>query len=335
MRREVRFVLALAVLALGVAYLYSIRSQFFHLLDMRIGHVATLVACMVAFYASAGWIFTNLVGVLGTRLSLREAVSLGVLTNLANYISPLQAGAVVKAVYLKRTRNLRYAHFASVFVGNIFLVCLTHGTAGTALLLVQGSLGTAPPPVLVIMTLGMMILSILPFAARLPVLRRPCKLSESLSAALEGLTSMGARPWRLCAICAALFLQLLISGLMIYTTFLGLGTPVTFIGALTIGVFAAVSNLVSVTPSNLVLREAVTGYLVALHGPGFAMGVVGAGVIRLVHLFVTLMGAPLATHGLSRVTELAAAATPTGRLSSSDSSDSDRNAGVPGCLHGG
>ena len=76
------------------------------------------------------------------------------------------------------------------------------------------------------------------------------------------------------------------------------------LSALVIGVFASMANLFTITPNNLGVQEAVIAYLLAVTGFDFTTGVIGAGLIRVIHMIITFVFTPVFTHYLLKSANL-------------------------------
>ena len=116
--------------------------------------------------------------------------------------------------------------------------------------------------------------------------------------ALERLRIIYAHPGRLAVVCSLIAVQFIVSAILLRTTYHALGSPISLLAAFMIAVFTTISNIVSITPSNIVIREMVSAYLFTLCGYEFSTGVVGAGLLRVIHILSAFALAPVAVHFL-------------------------------------
>ncbi len=285
----------LVLISCGV-YLYANRSQLLILKDIQLFEIVLISSMMLAFFGISGYTFKLLVNLMNVQLSIIEMIGLTILTNFGNYLGPTRPGAALKAIYLKSTKGLAYTGFASVVAANIFLGLFMMGIVGTALLLGMRMNTVSVPPSLVFVCVGLILGSLAPFFFNIPRIKIQGRIAHLLQLALEGFIIIRSQKRKLVFICLTFLLQFGFSALQYQVIFSVLGKPISFLSALAIGVFTSVANLITITPNNIGIQEAVSAYLFTLTGFDFSTGVIGAGLIRVTHMLITFTLTPIFVH---------------------------------------
>ena len=299
MKRSIQILITVVVLSLSLVYLYLNRAELQMLQGVRLTDIGILAFTLFLFFFLTGYTFRLLVGLMNVKLSVIETIGLSILTNFGNYLGPTRPGAALKAVYLKSSKNLAYAKFTSVLAANTFLAFFMCGIVGAILLLLLEELEKTDIPVpLLLICVGLMIGSALPFIYKSPNLKTKGKLGELLRSTLSGFEIIRAQKVRLGLICLTFFAQFLLSALIYESAFNCLGISITFLTAMVIGVFTSIANLFTITPNNLGIQEAVSAYLFTITGCDFTTGIIGAGVVRVVHMIITFALTPIFIHYL-------------------------------------
>lgn len=306
--RWVRICVTVLVLALSAVYLYSHRPELTLLSQVGATDLLALCLCIVLSFVLSAATFAVLVSLVGVRIAPLEAFGLSLLTNFGNYLGPARPGAALKAVYLKRTKGLAYVHFASVLAANACLLSLMTGIAGLAGLAWQASRGTATPPVLIVTCAAFVLAAVVPFVVPAPTLRnRTGRIARLIRTAIEGFGIIRSRRFGMFKVCVLLCAQFLVAAICYQVAFSVLGFTLAFRSALVIGVFTSMMNFFTITPNNLGLQEALTAYLFAVTGFDFSAGVIGAGLVRVIHILITFGLTPIFVHMMQRPTNLSAA----------------------------
>ncbi|MFT5350012.1 MAG: uncharacterized membrane protein YbhN (UPF0104 family), partial [Gammaproteobacteria bacterium] len=102
------------------------------------------------------------------------------------------------------------------------------------------------------------------------------------------------------SVCMSFLLQFVLAAFTIKIAYSSLGLSITLLSAMLIGVFTATANLFTITPNNIGIQELVIAYLVTIVGLDFANGIIGAGLMRIVHIVITLALTPIFSFFLLR-----------------------------------
>jgi len=285
-----RNLITIAILTLAIWYVSTNLGEFSILNNIRGRDIVRISGLLLIFFITTGITFSLLINLVGIRLSKLEVVALSFLTNMVNYLAPLRPGAAVKAIYLKSVKGLDYSRFSSVFAANAFLVLATTSSVAVIILGLNWYVYDLFTWELLIVSLTLFIISMSPFVVRnfsWIKFEGEDKLSNTINNAVNGFEQIREQKTRIFLVCGSIVFQFLISGLLMIQVYASIGIDLSFQMALMLGVFTALANLFTVTPNNIGVQEAVMGYLLMVVGEDFNQGVVGATILRAVHVGLT------------------------------------------------
>ena len=296
MQQIIKYLPTLIVVISGAVYAYLNQSVFAPLYSINLVHILSLAGIVFAFFIATGYTFYLLVGFLSVRLSLIETIGLTFLTNFGNYLGPTRPGAAIKAIYLKSQKGMLYASFSAVLATNSFLVFFASGVTGLLLLaslwLQTGVFSLS----LVIICIALILVSLLPLVFRFRQIQREGRIWSMLNNAIAGIEVIKSQKLKLLMVCGTILIQYLISAWVLIVAYHALGHPIPLTLALIIGIFTSISNFFTITPNNLGIQEVVMAYLYTITGMDFTSGLMGAGLIRAIHIILTFGLTPIFTH---------------------------------------
>lgn len=323
-----RFIITLAILVIGIFYLYHNRAQLMVLQNISIKSVGILFFLLGLFFYSTGFTFKIALEIFGIKISHFETLGLSILTSFTNYLAPGSLGSVVKAVYLKSTKQLDYTRYAALFALVTFIGFFVTGLMGGIVFLGMKRYITSPSIFLGI-SVGLILVGSVPFfyplgnyknflkdgkssqvitgnrfSRKIPKIIPWARMQEILFLAAEGFRQMRSRQVYLWMIAGTYFLQFFLSTLIFKLAFESINIYLSFSAALFLAVFTTAVNFVVITPNNIGIQETASGMLFKLLGFSFAQGVIGMGVIRVIHILITFTLIPLFIHVLFKNKEL-------------------------------
>jgi len=297
-KKYFHFFTILVILIISAYYIQQHKAEFIVLNNISGLYIALLVLLMMGVFGTAGYSFKLLVSLHQVHLTLTETFGLSVLTNFANYIGPTGPGLVFKALYLKSTRGLLYSNFTTVIMANFIIMLFLQGVFGLILIFLSHRENMAFPVFLPLICLGLVIVSLLPFIFKLPVLRTKGRITRFLQSSVQGFDIIRSQKNKLLLICLSFLLQYINSAILTMVVYDSIGYPITFLTALTIGVLTSIVNIIHITPNNFGIQAIALAYLVSLTGLDFTHGIIGAGIIRAFNLGSTFILAPIFSIGL-------------------------------------
>jgi uncharacterized membrane protein YbhN (UPF0104 family) len=287
---------AVALLGLGGYYFSQHTEQLAPLQGLRAEDLAVAVAGLFLFVLATGYTFFLMLGLVEVRISAREVLGLTYLSNFVNYLAPVRPGAIAKAVYLKLERDCPFTLYTVVVAANTLLVVFTTSACGLFLVFYlwwwQGIFMAKTCLLGVVLCL----LIPLPLVLHLPTWIPAAKAGrrwELARVAAAGFAEIRANRRGLAAVCLSVVAQYVASALLMQCVYSALGFPMDLPTALLVGMVGAIFSMVTLTPGNLGVQELVMGQVFELTGLPFAAGVLGSGVIRALHIGLTLGLTPL------------------------------------------
>ncbi len=299
MEQRYKNLISFIVLIIVIWYVSLHYKEFLVLQDLSARNIFEIGIVLFVFFFATGFTFSLLVKLAGTRLSGLEIVALSFLTNMINYIAPLRPGAVVKAMYLKSSKNLNYSNFSSIFAANAFLSMATTSVVAILLLGLNWSANGVLPHELLAVSVILLFLSISPFLFKnfsWIKIKREGKIAGIINNAINAFEQLREQKKGIALICGSIVIQFLIAGVTMMQVYGAIGIDLTYQMALMLGVFTALANLFTITPNNMGVQETVMGYLVMVMGGDFNQGIVGAAILRAIHVALTFSLGSILVH---------------------------------------
>ena len=235
--------------------------------------------------------------VLLVRLGVKERFGEGFLLTgavlLLNYL-PFNAGEVVRAVQLRRTRELAYSAYVGALAVGALMNALVAGLFG----LVAASFVGGPHQLslcgiflllALLSALGLVVPSLIAPRgdSQRAQLRRKLRDGMALMRTRHGLLALGA-------LCCAKFG---LNALRVMLSFRALGQPISWTNAAMLGAASVVASVVNIAPGNLGIREFVLGAAAGAAGGSPILAMAAASLDRAVMIAYTLVaGVPGLVH---------------------------------------
>ncbi len=202
------------------------------------------------------------------RLNFVEWFGLSVLSNLGNYIAPMRAGFLLKAVYLKKKFGFSYASFTTTFFAAHLASFLVFGLFGLAVLgltigFEQSSFGLF----FGLVTIGGLVAwwfpkIELPFS--FPAIIQ--KIWDKLMTAQKEWHEMRRDKSTIFRLALINLATVILTSARIYAGFLIFGVDIGAVNATVLSVIYVLTSLIPITPSGLGFREA--GIVIAARAVG-------------------------------------------------------------------
>lgn len=226
---------------------------------------AAIILLSVVSLVLRGYQFGAVTQPFGIRLGHREAIGLSALQTVSDYL-PARGGIVVRGLYLNRVHGMAPLDYAAMtglwFAGNALSATILGAAAATML---PGPVARATLLFFAVSALALALGGSLVGRAR--GLRRWPSVDRSLKQLARGFKKWGARgPWRARFAVSGLCL-LPVAALRFSVAASALGYEISFFSGLVIQAVLALSLLVSITPGNVGIREALA------YGLGLALGI--------------------------------------------------------------
>jgi uncharacterized membrane protein YbhN (UPF0104 family) len=303
-KRIARYLPTATVLVLGAIYVYFEREELSPLFSLSCLDVFLLAVPILVFFILTGYTFSLLLSLLSIKLTMVELIGLTFLTNFCNYLAPTSPGAAIKAIYLKGQKGLSYSSFSAILAANSFLIFFMSGATGLILILFLWLQTNLAPHSLIAISALLLAFSLLPFVFRFRTIHYQGRVWAIINNALVGFQTIKSQKTKLVAIGVSILAQYFLSAWVLVLAYHSLGQPISFTLALIIGVFASISNFFTLTPNNLGIQEMVMAYLYSISGMSFSDGLMGAVLIRALHIILTFALSPVFIYFLLRSSSL-------------------------------
>ncbi len=299
-RSTLHILISLGVIAAFVYYLYNNSEKYIELLNISKTGVFTLFVISLAFPLLNGMQNTYLYRGLGlTAFSQWDGFLITAASTLANQL-PVPGGIVSKGYYLKQKHNLSYAKFTSSTFALFFCYLAINGSMGLVVLLywILFDNRAAPPILLIAYTL--MVACILVFWLPLERIRMPEKIHKWTHQAIDGWMSIGKNPELLFRIAVLQVALVIILSLRYWIAFHMLSQNVTVGQTLLFASASILTQLVSIAPGGLGVREVVVASVATALGFDAGISVVAVGLDRLVMTIMIVLTGWISTTILGK-----------------------------------
>lgn len=282
-------------------YLVSEGQELKALVQLRPVYLFPLLAAVFFQLSLNGLITRACVSCFNIDLSLREWLGLAIITSMGNYLAPFRGGMAGKAVYLKKKHGFSYSEFLATVAASLMIIML------------EGSLGGVLAVIIIYVNSGVLHIYLgLPLlAAALAILflltdngleDRLLRLSSEhkwvtgLKNGISGWRALKKNKGVIKKIAALGLVNYFLITAQIFFSAQALSLEINFLSAWFMAVFAGFTLLLSLTPANIGINEAVIGSIAGITGTGFNPGVLLASLIRLAGILIVFTLGPLCSY---------------------------------------
>ncbi len=238
---------------------------------------------------------------LGVRLEAVEWIGLPFITAMGNQLTPFSGGMIARATYLKHSHALPYTIFLSLLTANYLVIFGSMGLIGGVTTLIFASSLAQPWPLVALffsVTLAIFVLVCFP-ETRLPGENRWAK---SLNTALSSWDEVRSDRLLLVRVVSYELLGVGFNACTFWIAYHALGISLPFPLALLVSLVTGFSIVISITPGNWGVQEAVVTLTSTLVGAGTEEGLAAALLIRAATLASAFTLGPVFSYVLSRRT---------------------------------
>jgi uncharacterized protein (TIRG00374 family) len=260
-----------------------------------IHHLAILILLNLLSLISNSIINMILLNAIGSNISFIESFLLNTVGSWFNTILPFQGGALGRAFYLKNKYNTPYSKFISMQFGTYVLSFLLGGFLGIILwiwLFIQ----RIYMPSLILFFFLAILFSML-FLCFIPTLNRATRKNRLSNIIVNIINGWHDLKNECCFIKLFFFIffNYLVSAFLLYVAFLAFGESHNFISMAFISLLISLTQIITITPGNLGIRETITGIMSQLVNSSFGFGVIISGLLRLISFSILLIIGPVCT----------------------------------------
>jgi uncharacterized membrane protein YbhN (UPF0104 family) len=284
---RILFVLLVSLLAiLGFGYyIYINIDKYLELLRISTQGVLFIFLIALCFPVLNGIQNTLTYRGLGINISIKEGVIITAASTLVNQL-PIPGGIVSKGIYLNRRFGLSYTLFASSIIALFLCFVTVSGIIGLLVLLFWYMTGAKTIPTSLLVGYSLMALCFLFIFLPLDRLWLPERIRIRMKQASEGWKMLNKTPALLFRIVSLqAFLMILLAG-RYWLAFQMLSQDVTIGQVLLFSTASMLTQLVSIAPGGLGVREAIVGGVAGVLGFDISVGILAAGLDRIISTVV-------------------------------------------------
>ncbi len=291
--------ISLLVILAFAYYLYVNADQYRQILRLSMSGVAMLFLLSLPFPLLNGLQNIYLYRGLGVDLSYQDGFLLTAASTLANQL-PISGGIVSKGFYLKKIFNLPYTKFLSATLALMLCFLATNGVMGLSILLFWIFFKKAIVSPLLLIGFALMITCLLPFLLPMDRMRFPDPIRERIQQAVEGWNLISTNAMLLFKLVALQASLLLLLALRYWLAFHMLSLNVTFGEVMLFSAASILTQLVSIAPGGLGVREGIVGAVAVVLGFDMSVSIVAVGLDRLISTLPILLIGGISTIILGR-----------------------------------
>lgn len=298
-RTILSFVVFVLVIGAGLYYFASNPELLLTLKNISVAQAMVLVFLRLLFLGSNGLFLKASAAKFDIKLARFEWFGLPFVTTMGNHLTPLSGGMLMRATYLKYQHTMPYATFAALLAASYLITFWVMGAVGflLSLLLYRESNSVWILGLLFLLTFGSISLLMVAPNIRLPGRYAFVKL---LNNSLTGWALVKNDRKLLLELVCYTSIGVFLNGAAFWLAYISLDLPVSPPSALLVSLSSAFSALLTLTPGNFGIREAIIGLTSELAGVGIGEGVLVALLIRTGTLISVFTLGPLFSFILAR-----------------------------------
>lgn len=269
-------------------YLYINADKYLELLKVSMPGVVALLLLALSFPVVGGISNAYLFRDMGADISYLDSFFLTAASTLANQL-PISGGIVSKGFYLKRRHGISYAKFFSATTALFFCFLSVNGLIGIFILLYLSIFKNIPPSPVLLTGFSMMTACFFVFLLPIERVEFSEKIQAWLRQSIEGWKIFSKKPFLLFKLIVLQMILMLLLAARYWIAFRMLSQSITFDAAVLFSTASLLTQLVSIVPGGLGIREAIVGAVASALGGDVGVSVVAVGLDRLISTLVVLL----------------------------------------------
>lgn len=295
-------IIILLVVGIGIFFYFQTNSE----LLPAIRHVslpifALLILLRLLFLILNGLVLKIFVKRFDVNLHWMEWLGLAIVTTLGNYITPFSGGMVARATYLKVKHNLAFTKFASLLAASYLITFAVAALLGLGCLFWLNDWHKST--YFLAMFFAGIFLGVV-IAVSFPVQKIPKwsgRIMRLITTVIEGWHELRTDLILLLQLFLITTTSMLLNGAAFWLAYQALNfTTVSIPAAVLVSLSAVYSVILTITPGNLGIREALVSLTSELISIGVGEGLLVALLIRLATLAVVFSTGPFFSIWLTR-----------------------------------
>lgn len=288
LRSIIFFLFSLGLISVIIYYLNANSDAYLSLLQLSPLPVSLIFTITLASPLINGAINTLLFQNLGANLSYREGILLAAVSSLANQL-PISGGIVSKGLYLKKKHELAYSKFASATLALFALFIAINGLIGLIILTSWILMEIKEVMPLLFLSFSIMASIFLVFLVPITWLYKIRGFRSRLRQAIDGWTPISNNPVLVIKLIGLQTSLMLLLAFRFWLAFRMLSQEIRPDEVILFSSASILTQLVSLAPGGLGVREAIVGAVAAALGFDMGVSVLAVGLDRLISTLAILL----------------------------------------------
>lgn len=298
-KKKIPFLLFLGVSVFFLLYIGRNIDQYKQLLDISREILFFLFLGVITFIFLNGSVNFIFFKVLHVYLTLNESIGLAVVNTLANQL-PFSGGLLAKSIYLNKRYSLPYMQFVTASMVFYVYTLAINGATGVLVLMYLKFYVKEKIPNILFLGFATMMASPLSFYVSFGALPFPPKMQKVLKNLKGGWLALRRNRKLLIILILLQILMNAIFSLRLWLSFHMLSQPVTFLQCVLFSSATVLTQLVSIAPGGLGVREGIVAGLASVLGFDPGVSAVAVGLDRLVATAVIILLGSFYTYVFGR-----------------------------------
>lgn len=287
-KRIVSLLILLGFIVLGGFLLKGRTHELTKIFEVDLRYVVILLILTILVSLLRGDMIRLLMNSYGVPFRFKEGWSLEIIGEFCNAVSPFQGGLPAKAIYLKKKYKFPYTSSVSITGVTYLLNFLIYGLFGTIFSLFLSISDTVKYSLLAMFIFLLLASIFMLFFIPLPI-KSEVRVLKYVVRGINGFEHIRTNPYILLKMMINSLARFLISATRLYFAFLAFDFELPFHVIGIISIFSNTSTLLSITPMNLGIREAVVVITSNLLGVGALIAVFAATLDRVISIIWVLI----------------------------------------------
>lgn len=271
LKKIASWLLLFFVVLLFSVYIYQ-NIESFRLLFEKAFSLGNISYMCLLFFLSLTVILINgltikvLIDVFGIKLNFKEWFGLSATTSFYNYIFPFHGGMIARAIYLKKRKNFSYTAFLSTLMASYLIIFLVSSFLGILAMIYLKIAVEIFSPLIFFIFLGVFILSFVLIVLPLKKINLKTSISDKINKIILGCEIIKKRKDIILKMALISFSQIFLWTLSIIICSVIFQTKIHFVKAVLLASIFSLEILVSLTPGNIGIGEAINIFSATLLG---------------------------------------------------------------------
>ncbi len=244
----------------------------------------------------SGILLDILVSIFGVKLKIKESFGLAITTKFYNYITPFRGGMVARAFYLKNKYSFSYIDFLATWGAIYLIIFLVSGLAGlVSIFFIWRNYGLFNQLIFILFSVIVLLTSlIIIFSPKLPENKN--RWINRFIKVINGWHLIKNNKKIIFTTFLIGLVQLVLSAINFMILYSIFNIELSFFKALFIAAISSIAILISITPGNLGVGDAINVFSATIIGIGLTEAVAATVLGRSISLLIVFILGPIFSY---------------------------------------